>query len=130
MNIVTVFVSGINKRGDRDLSKYIAFGLELMAVEIPITVFIEKSVFEEYVRPMLRIPTDNVLRSFFYKPLECEPQYYAYLIAGHIRFVFFEKTDLFLWKHQSLATAFSLNTGNQTKDTLEYMMVQCQKYCV
>jgi len=129
MNIVTGFVSGINRRGDRDLSKYIAFGLELMAVEIPITVFIEHSVFEKYVRNNLRIPIDHTIKTFFYKPPleDSEPQYYSYLIAGHIRFVFFEKTDLFLWKHQSLATAFSLNTGNPTKDTLEYMMVQCQK---
>lgn len=129
MNIVTGFVSGINRRGDRDLSKYIAFGLELMAVEIPITVFIEHSVFEEYVRHKLHIPVDNAIQTFFYQPLDNqqEPQYYSYLVAGHIRFVFFEKTDLFLWQHKSLATAFSLNTGNPTKDTLEYMMVQCQK---
>lgn len=128
MNIVTGFVSGINQRGDRDLSKYIAFGLELMAVEIPITVFIEKSVFEEYVRQNLPVPIKcNEPITFFYKPKDEEPQHYSYLVAGHIRFVFFEKSDLFLWKHKTLASEFSLNTGNPAKDTLEYMIVQCQK---
>lgn len=130
MNIVTGFVSNINQRGDRDLSKYIAFGIELMSVEIPMTVFIEKRVFDEYILPKITDPlisegvfTHQVIGGF----MDNMQFTYSYSIYGHIRFVFFEKRDLFLWPYKSLAHRFSLNTGNPTKDTLEYMIVQCQK---
>jgi hypothetical protein len=35
--------------------------------------------------------------------------------------------DLFLFSYRATAHKFTLNTGNPHKDTLEYMMVQCQK---
>lgn len=130
MNIVTGFVGGINQRGDRDLAKYISFGLELMAVETPMTVFIERAVFDVYVAPKLSVPLKRS-GSFLYKicggVLDGVQRTYYYVIYGHVQFVFFEKPDLFLWPYKPLAHAFSLNTGNPNKDTLEYMMVQCQK---
>jgi hypothetical protein len=54
-------------------------------------------------------------------------QKYSYLKIGHITFVFFNISDLFLWSSRNMARKFALNTGNPNKDTLEYMMVQCQK---
>ena len=54
-------------------------------------------------------------------------QKFSYTCVGHITFVFFEARDLFLWSYRAIANKFSLNTGNPGKDTLEYMMVQCQK---
>jgi len=130
MNIVTGFIGNINSRKDRDLSKYIAFGVELMSVEIPMTIFMEKSVFLTYIQPILR--SELIGKGEFV--YECRGGFmdgmrrrFAYEIYGHIAFVFFEKTDLFLWPYRSMAGKFALNTGNPTKDTLEYMVVQCQK---
>jgi hypothetical protein len=130
MNIVTGFVSRINNRADRDLSKYIVFGMELMSVEIPITVFIERWIFDQYVSHKLSVPmqaSGEFLYSAIGGVMDGMQRRYSYVIYGHVRFVFFEKTDLFLWPYKSMAARFSLNTGNPGKDTLEYMMVQCQK---
>jgi hypothetical protein len=49
MNIVSGFISNINRRSDRDITKYLKFGFELMAVEIPMTLFIEREVFDKYI---------------------------------------------------------------------------------
>jgi hypothetical protein len=125
MNIVTGFVGGINDRKDRDLSKYLDWGKHLLAVEIPITCFIERSVFFQLdVAPLS-------IGSFSYQcqsgVLDGISKTYEYAVWRHVRFVFFEKHDLFLWPYQALASRFSVHTGNPEKDTLGYMMVQCQK---
>ena len=129
MNIVSGFISGVNGRSDRDLTKYVALGKELMSCEIPMTIFLEKSVFQAHFVKWIGSETGRgefvhkceggVLDGMRYK--------YYYSVFGHITVVFFEKTDLFLWPYQSMASRFSLNTGNPGKDTLGYMMVQCQK---
>lgn len=117
MHLVTGFISEINERADRHLAKYIALGKELLSVEIKTTCFLERTVFDQYIRPELTSPMSDI-RSW------CT---FSYLICGHVTFVFFEKSDLFLWAYRELATQFYVNTGNPNKDTLEYMMVQCQK---
>ena len=130
MNIVTGFVSDINRRGDRDLSKYIAFGVQLMSIEMPITVFIERHIFDSYIVPVLSAPLKES-GEFVYQTvggcMDGIQRKYSYSVFGHVCFVFFERTDLFLWPYKSMARRFSLNTGNPNKDTLEYMTVQCQK---
>lgn len=130
MQIVTGFVSGINLRKDRDLTKYMELGRELLSVEIPTTCFIERGVWTEYVLPLLTSPIceesafDYVCRGGVMDGIARE---FRYVVCGHVRFVFFEKEDLFLWSYREMASAFSVNTGNPGKDTLGYMMVQCQK---
>ena len=128
MNIVSGFISNVNKRSDRDITKYIKYGLELMAVEIPMTVFIEREVFET----LLPIVSSGLKEEMFvYRVhggvMDGIQQIYSYIHIGHITFVFFRVCDLFLWSHKKMAHCFKLNTGNPDKDTLEYMMVQCQK---
>lgn len=131
MNIVSGFLSNINRRADRDITKYIDFGLELMSVEIPMTIFIEKTVFELNVLPKMTTFTDFGEGAFTYRVsggiMDGMQKKYTYRKIGHITFVFFNNYDLFLWHHRSMASKFHLNTGNPNKDTLEYMMVQCQK---
>jgi len=140
MNIVSGFISNINRRSDRDITKYLKFGLELMAVEIPMTVFIEREVFEKYIIRSLRIDCGvgggresslSEEEEFVYRVhggvMDGIQQKYSYMRIGHITFVFFRICDLFLWSYREMASKFKLNTGNPTKDTLEYMMVQCQK---
>lgn len=137
MNIVTGFISNINSRNDRDLSKYIAFGLELLSVEIPATVFVEREIFNTAILPRLaslgggRLSGAGREGEFVYQYrggfMDGMRRRFSYEIHGQVVFVFFEKTDLFLWPFRSMANRFALNTGNPTKDTLEYVMVQCQK---
>lgn len=130
MNIVSGFISNINRRDDRDITKYLKFGVELMAVEIPLTVFIEKAVFDKHI--LGRFSSFSRLDGdFIYRirggAMDGIQQKYSYAKIGHITFVFFEIPDLFLWSYRAMANRFQLNTGNPKKDTLEYMMVQCQK---
>lgn len=130
MNIVSGFITGINERSDRDLEKYIEFGKQLMSVEIPMTIFTEKQIFDTHLRPSITEPIGEIQRgTHIYKGgvMDGIRLYLEYCCVGHIQFVFFEKTDLFLWPFRSLAHRFYVNTNNPKKDTLEYMMVQCQK---
>jgi hypothetical protein len=129
MNIVSGFISNINTRKDRDITKYLKFGMELMVVEIPMTIFIERSVFDIHISPSMS--GDRIFGEFVYRirggVMDGIQQKYSYVKVGHIHFVFFEFRDLFLWSYRALGRRFQLNTGNSCKDTLEYMMVQCQK---
>ncbi len=145
MHIVSGFIGNINRRSDRDITKYLKYGLELMAVEIPMTIFIEREVFDEHVRGesgtifcdsgVLCVDFCSSLfenpDSFVYRVcggvMDGIQQKYSYVRIGHITFVFFRMCDLFLWYYREMAHHFELNTGNPNKDTLEYMMVQCQK---
>jgi hypothetical protein len=135
MNIVSGFISNVNRRADRDITKYIHFGMELMAVEIPMTIFIERLVFDSHILPRLGYYLSSLqpdVGEFLYTVrgglMDGIQQIYSYRKIGHITFVFFETDDLFLWSSRALAVRkFALNTGNPNKDTLEYMMVQCQK---
>lgn len=132
MNIVSGFISNINRRSDRDITKYLKFGFELMAVEIPMTIFIEREVFEKHIIGHLGVGSGSLLEdAFVYRVcggvMDGIQQKYSYVRIGHITFVFFRICDLFLWYYREMASKFILNTGNPTKDTLEYMMVQCQK---
>ena len=133
MNIVSGFISNVNRRSDRDITKYIKYGLELMAVEIPMTIFIEREVLEKHILPVLlsRGLYSEREEQFTYRVtggvMDGIQQIYSYMRIGHITFVFFCVCDLFLWSHRKMAHRFKLNTGNPGKDTLEYMMVQCQK---
>lgn len=130
MNIVSGFISNINRREDRDITKYLNFGIELMSVEIPMTIFIESSVFHSHIISSLKLQK-TCEGEFVYRVcgglmdgLTCS---FSYQIYGHITFVFFQHSDLFLWSSREIAHKFHLNTGNPNKDTLDYMMVQCQK---
>jgi hypothetical protein len=130
--------------------------MELMAVEMPMTIFIERMVFDEHISSCIfadetpfvsfsgessnsyahsslrNFPVGNrVYGEFVYGirggVMDGIQQKYSYVKIGHITFVFFEFYDLFLWSYRALGNRFKLNTGNPTKDTIEYMMVQCQK---
>ena len=130
MHIVTGFVGGINSRKDRDLAKYVSLGKELLSVEIATTCFLEKGVWTEFVLPFITSPIREEAEFVYVCKggvMDGMRSVFRYVVCGHVRFVFFEREQLFLWPYQALASAFSLHTGNPEKDTLGYMMVQCQK---
>ena len=130
MHIVTGFIGGINSRKDRDLTKYMDLGKELLSVEIPTTCFVEKVAWTEYLFPFITSPiSDESAFEYVCKGgvMDGIRRVFSYVVCGHVRFVFFEKEDLFLWSYREMASKFSVNTGNPSKDTLGYMLVQCQK---
>jgi hypothetical protein len=99
-----------------------------MSTEIPMTIFIERHIFDEHFLP--KIPLVNhgefvhTIKGGFMDGMRRK---YSYVESRRLRFVFFEKTDLFLWNYKSMMHKFAPNTGNPAKDTLAYMIVQCQK---
>lgn len=125
--IVTAFMSQINARGDRPVQKYIDLGKSLLALHIPQIVFIERHIYETYLRDeymhlCIGSGVESELRFFAYGG-----RAYEYIVLGHLTFVFFERTDMYLEEYREIATEFSLNTSHPTKDTLDYMFVQCYK---
>ena len=125
--IVTAFMSQINARGDRPVQKYIDLGKSLLALHILQIVFIERHIYETYLRDEsmhlgLGCGVGGVLGFFTYGG-----RAYEYIVSGHLTFVFFERTDMYLEEYREMATEFSLNTPHPSKDTLDYMFVQCYK---
>ena len=126
-------MSQINARGDRPVQKYIDLGKSLLALHIPQIVFIERHIYEMYFRDEYMhlcvgsgcssgSGSGSVLRFFAYGGRS-----YEYIVLEHLTFVFFERTDMYLEEYREMATEFSLNTPHPTKDTLDYMFVQCYK---
>jgi len=123
--IVSALITNINQRGDRDIQKYVDLGYHLLDVNVKQIVFMERSVFDThfYSRyfPTILFPVVSPA-NFDYKG-----KTYSYVVFGRITFVFFEKQDMYLWDFKSDITEFEVDTPQPTKDTLEYMFVQCHK---
>ena len=129
MLIVSGLVGGINQRPDRDLNKYIELGRELIAVQIPIVLFVSSHLVP-IISGKKREDYEKDEKQFQHRKvgvMDGIVKTYTYVQIGHVWFVYFEKTDLFLWPYRELGHKFAVNTGNPHKDTLEYMFVQCQK---
>ena len=122
--IVTAFMSQINARGDRPVQKYIDLGKALLSLHIRQIVFIERYIYETYLRNEYRgLGVGDFGIRFFTHGGHA----YEYVVLGHLTFVFFERTDMYLEQYREMATEFSLNTPHPSKDTLDYMFVQCHK---
>jgi hypothetical protein len=130
MLIVSGLVGGINRRPDRDLNKYIELGRELIAVQIPIVLFVSSHLVP-IISGRKREDYEKDEKQFQHRKvggvMDGMVKTYTYVQIGHVWFVYFEKTDLFLWPYRELGHKFAVATGNPSKDTLEYMFVQCQK---
>jgi hypothetical protein len=122
--IVTAFMSQINARGDRPVQKYIDLGKSLLALHIPQIIFIERHIYETYLRVVVESGLESGYRLRFFA---YGGRAYEYIVLGHLTFVFFERADMYLEEYREMATEFSLNTPHPTKDTLDYMFVQCYK---
>jgi hypothetical protein len=96
--IVSAFVSNINS--NRNINKYISDGINLLRVNLPKIIFIEKDVYLTYLSNQ-----------------EFNDTY----------FIFFEKKDNYLYNFIDDISNFSIHTDNRNKDTLEYLFVQCHK---
>lgn len=123
VTIVSAFMSQINARGDRPVQKYIDLGKALLSLHIRQVVFIERHIYETYIRSeYAHLCYGYGIRFFTYAG-----RAYEYVVLGHLTFVFFERADMYLEYYRDMATEFSLNTPHPSKDTLDYMFVQCHK---
>ena len=98
--IVSGFLTNINKY--RSIEKYIDYGKKLCKININKIIFIEEHIYNEYFKGEI-YPTTT--------------------------FIFTRKENLYLYEYNE--TEFinfnKLSTDNPSKDTLEYMFVQCRK---
>lgn len=120
MNIlVSAFITKINNRNDRDTYKYIEYGKLLIDNNINSykVIFIERETLNTYFN------TTNKYYNFKY-----ENKTFDYIIfQKNIIYVIFEKTDNYLYNYIDEIAQFNIHTDNPSKDTLEYMFVQCHK---
>ena len=128
--IVSAFISKINQRQDRDLSKYIEYGRKLIHVPLPKLIFVEKEILETYHLlkkgdyTILSLPiTDSPKES------KLDVSEIQYIVDKETQTVYllFDKSWMYLYAYKDEITDFHLKTSNPTKDTLEYMFVQCYK---
>lgn len=96
--IVSAFLTNINKT--RSINDYIEHGLKLIKIRTPKIIFIEKEIYD----------TDQIIKDDEYT-----------------HFIPIEISDLTFYKYKEYITNFNLRKYNTTKDTIEYMMVQCNK---
>lgn len=100
--IVTAFMTNVNNIEFRSHEKYIELGKKLLMQSIPTICFLEKNIYDQYFRKQV---------SHF--PLTI--------------FKMFEKTENYLYEHESKLNPLELCTDNPTKDTVGYMFLQCHK---
>lgn len=98
VTLVSAFLSNVNQRADRNIEFYVDCADRLLKCPLPKVIFIEKQVYDLYYKDW------------------ADP---------YTHFIPIEKDCLFLEK--SAITHFQVNTDNPAKDTLDYMMVQCNK---
>ena len=120
LTVVSAFMSQINARSDRPIQKYIDLGKSLLRVNVRQIVFLERAIYDAHFSSK-----DNIY--YVYGHFDYEGASFTYLVDGHITFVFFERSDMYLPAYRDLATNFSVNTPHPKKDTLDYMFVQCTK---
>jgi len=114
--IVSAFISNVNKQ--KSISQYIEYGKYLLSDDISNfkIIFIERKIYNEYFHK------NNNFCIFNY-----EEKNYEYTIQANIIFVFFEKQDIYIYNYNDEIINFNVNTDNPSKDTLEYMFIQCHK---
>lgn len=97
--LVSAFLWNINNN-TRNLETYIQHGLHIINISIQKIIFIEEEIFNLYLKDYSNIYTT---------------------------FIFIKKEELYLFKYIDQITHFYLNTNNPKKDTLDYMVVMCNK---
>ena len=96
--IVSALITDINKT--KNINDYIQYGDGLLQLNIPKVIFIEKHIYDEFLS---------------------DKEY------PNTRFIFTEKTDIYLYNYHYKINKFNVCTDNIEKNTIEYMFVQCNK---
>jgi len=96
--IVSCFLANSNTREDRKIEDYIIFGKKLLNLNIPKIVFIDDTIIDS-----IEYNKENTL-----------------LIS-------FNRKDIYLYEHKNNINNFNPFTDFSKKDTLEYMLLICNK---
>jgi len=101
---MTTIVSALltNMNSFRSIDKYIEYGKKLINSEQNKIIFIEEDVYTSYIKNEIMNNSNTV-------------------------FIFINKLDLYFYEYYNKLDKFDVTTDNPTKDTLEYMFVQCNK---
>lgn len=100
--IVTAFITNINNIDFRNYETYIDFGKKILREDVPCVCFLEEHIYNKY----------------FISQLKEFPQTYFFM---------FSKEENYLYEHINKITQYNLHTNNPTKDTIDYMFLQCHK---
>jgi hypothetical protein len=98
--IVSAFIANINQNPTRSLQSYIDFGQHLLKIPNPKVIFVDTETYRRFYKD----------KSF---PLTT--------------FIPIEKESIYLYNYKNLLTNFHLNTNNASKDSMDYLFVQCNK---
>jgi len=101
---MTTIVSALltNMNSFRSIDKYIEYGKKLINSEQNKIIFIEEDVYTSYIKNEIMNNSNTV-------------------------FIFINKLDLYFYEYYDKLNNFNIITDNPTKDTIEYMFVQCNK---
>ena len=80
--------------------KYINYGINLLRINVSKIIFIEKDIYNNFLSNQ---------------------------VFNNTHFIFFEKEENYLYNFNNNLTNFSIKTNNFSKDTLDYLFVQCHK---
>jgi len=95
--IVSAFLSNINSR--RQIEEYIEFGKHLLLADVNKVIFIDEVLYDS----MLIYENDKTI------------------------FVKINKQTIYLYSYIDKIINFSLNASNSTKDTIDYIIIMCNK---
>jgi hypothetical protein len=98
--LVSAFLTNVNSF--RSIDKYIEYGKKLINSTQPKIIFIEEYVYTNYIKNDIIQNTNTI-------------------------FIFIKETDLYFYDYYSKLTDFNVISDNPSKDTIEYMFVQCNK---
>jgi hypothetical protein len=101
--LVSGFFSSSNV-SHRKIEEYIEHGKKLINIPVNKVIFIEKQIYDMY------------LSSHIDKK-----------ILENTTFYFVEKGDMYLYEYYDKITNFNIFTDNKVKDTIDYMLIICNK---
>ena len=99
--IVSAFVSNINNRDDITLKRYYELSKLLLKSTVPKIFFVDETMF-------------NLINLLDYD-------------ISNTNIVKIKKKDIYLYEYINSLSQFNLNTDNPNKDTIEYIITQCNK---
>jgi hypothetical protein len=99
--IVSAFISNVNSRKDRNIDTYYLLGKIFLKSTTPKIIFLDENMY-------------NLIQDDDYD-------------KNNTHIIKYNKNDCYLYNYIKNLNKFNLNTDNHSKDTIEYMFIQCNK---
>lgn len=119
--IVSAFITNVNSI--RSIDHYIHNGKKLLEVNSDFIIFLEKNVFELYHEFLFNLKEEEIA----YNSFNINNKDFVYILFKNYTIILYEKTDIYLYNFKDEITEFNVNSSCPSKDTIEYMFVQCNK---